>query len=122
MSRAELVHLSTGLSSTWLDYSPKYGQEILQEFKNFGRIKQDGVFIKNRKDVGICFAFVEFEDMSGVQKAIEASPIQIAGKQVYIEERRANSSTSSRGGSMCLLVLLNIISLFLNIAYFIDLN
>ncbi|KAJ0520053.1 putative hydrolase [Helianthus annuus] len=73
-------------------------QEILQEFKNFGRIKQDGVFIKNRKDVGICFAFVEFEDMSGVQKAIEASPIQIAGKQVYIEERRANSSTSSRGG------------------------
>ncbi|KAJ9565002.1 hypothetical protein OSB04_000968 [Centaurea solstitialis] len=45
--------------------------EILQEFKNFGRIKQDGVFLKNRKDVGVCFAFVEFEDVGGVQKAIE---------------------------------------------------
>ncbi|KAI3760211.1 hypothetical protein L1987_50602 [Smallanthus sonchifolius] len=73
-------------------------QEILQEFKNFGRIKQDGVFLKNRKDVGICFAFVEFEDISSVQKAIEASPIQLAGKQVYIEERRANSSSGARGG------------------------
>ncbi|KAI3678772.1 hypothetical protein L6452_38075 [Arctium lappa] len=73
--------------------------EILQEFKNFGRIKQDGVFLKNRKDVGVCFAFVEFEDVGGVQKAIEASPIQLAGRQVYIEERRANSSGSSRGGT-----------------------
>ncbi|KAL4558621.1 hypothetical protein LXL04_036822 [Taraxacum kok-saghyz] len=72
--------------------------EILQEFKNFGKIKQDGLFLKNRKDVGICFAFVEFEDVGGVQKAIEASPIQLAGRQVYIEERRTNSSNSSRGG------------------------
>ncbi|KAL7584897.1 hypothetical protein Lser_V15G41860 [Lactuca serriola] len=72
--------------------------EIFQEFKNFGRIKQDGVFLKNRKDVGICFAFVEFEDVVGVQKAIEASPIQLAGRQVYIEERRTNSSNGSRGG------------------------
>ncbi|GJW42409.1 putative G3BP-like protein [Tanacetum coccineum] len=72
--------------------------EIFQEFKNFGQIKQDGVFLKNRKDVGVCFAFVEFEDVEGVQKAIEASPIQLAGRQVYIEERRANSSGASRGG------------------------
>ncbi|KAL8259013.1 hypothetical protein R6Q59_026966 [Mikania micrantha] len=72
--------------------------EIFQEFKNFGKIKQDGVFLKNRKDVGVCFAFVEFEDLEGVHKAIEASPIQLAGRQVYIEERRANSSGSSRGG------------------------
>ncbi|CAH1417832.1 unnamed protein product [Lactuca virosa] len=71
---------------------------IFQEFKNFGKIKQDGVFLKNRKDVGVCFAFVEFEDFEGVQKAIEASPIQVAGRQVYIEERRANSSATSRGG------------------------
>ncbi|CAI9288411.1 unnamed protein product [Lactuca saligna] len=72
--------------------------EIFQEFKIFGKIKQDGVFLKNRKDVGVCFAFVEFEDFEGVQKAIEASPIQVAGRQVYIEERRANSSATSRGG------------------------
>ncbi|XP_021279800.1 putative G3BP-like protein isoform X4 [Herrania umbratica] len=72
--------------------------EIEQEFKNFGRIKPEGVFIRNRKDVvGVCYAFVEFEDILAVQNAIKASPIQLAGRQVYIEERRPNSS-STRGG------------------------
>ncbi|XVE77980.1 hypothetical protein DITRI_Ditri13aG0107500 [Diplodiscus trichospermus] len=72
--------------------------EIEHEFKNFGRIKPDGVFIRNRKDVvGVCYAFVEFEDIFAVQNAIKASPIQLAGRQVYIEERRPNSS-STRGG------------------------
>ncbi|MBA0675002.1 hypothetical protein Goari_016569 [Gossypium aridum] len=46
--------------------------EIEQEFKNFGRIKPDGVFIRNRKDVvGVCYAFVEFEDIFAVQNAIK---------------------------------------------------
>ncbi|KAL3336350.1 hypothetical protein AABB24_032211 [Solanum stoloniferum] len=72
--------------------------DILQEFKNFGKIKQDGVFLRNRKDVGICYAFVEFEEVQGVQNAIKASPIQLAGRQVYIEERRPTSSSISRGG------------------------
>ncbi|GMJ00751.1 hypothetical protein like AT5G43960 [Hibiscus trionum] len=72
--------------------------EIEQEFKNFGRIKPDGVFIRNRKDVvGVCYAFVEFEDIYAVQNSIKASPIQLGGRQVYIEERRPNSS-STRGG------------------------
>ncbi|XWS47037.1 hypothetical protein CRYUN_Cryun14cG0118900 [Craigia yunnanensis] len=72
--------------------------EIEQEFKNFGRIKPDGVFIRNSKDVvGVCYAFVEFEDIFAVQNAIKASPVQLAGRQVYIEERRPNSS-STRGG------------------------
>ncbi|XP_059300821.1 nuclear transport factor 2 isoform X2 [Lycium ferocissimum] len=72
--------------------------DILQEFKNFGKIKQDGVFLRNRQDVGICYAFVEFEEVQGVQNAIQASPIQLAGRQVYIEERRPASSSMSRGG------------------------
>lgn len=72
--------------------------DILQEFKNFGKIKQDGVFLRNRKDVGICYAFVEFEEVQGVQNAIKASPIHLAGRQVYIEERRPTSSSISRGG------------------------
>ncbi|XP_044502726.1 nuclear transport factor 2-like isoform X2 [Mangifera indica] len=73
--------------------------EIEQEFKNFGRIKPDGVFVRNRKDVvGVCYAFVEFEDISSVQNAIQASPIQLAGRQIYIEARRPNSSSTSRGG------------------------
>ncbi|XP_073054970.1 nuclear transport factor 2 isoform X1 [Primulina eburnea] len=71
--------------------------DILQEFKIFGKIKQDGVFLRNRKDTGVCYAFVEFEDVQSVQNAIKASPIQLAGRQVYIEERRPNSGPT-RGG------------------------
>ncbi|XP_039005697.1 nuclear transport factor 2-like [Hibiscus syriacus] len=72
--------------------------EIEQEFRNFGKIKPDGVFLRVRKDVvGVCYAFVEFEDILAVHNAIKASPIQLAGRQVYIEERRPNSS-NTRGG------------------------
>ncbi|KAG6785459.1 hypothetical protein POTOM_011190 [Populus tomentosa] len=75
--------------------------EIEEEFKHFGRIKPDGVFVRNRKDVvGVCYAFVEFEDLLSVQNAIKASPIQLAGRPVYIEERRPSTSIASRGGSI----------------------
>ncbi|CAN1766925.1 Nuclear transport factor 2 [Linum perenne] len=74
--------------------------EIEQEFRNFGRISPDGVFVRNRKDViGVCYAFVEFEDLVSVQNAIKSSPIQLAGRQVYIEERRPTGGIASRGGS-----------------------
>ncbi|XP_019461940.1 PREDICTED: putative G3BP-like protein isoform X1 [Lupinus angustifolius] len=72
--------------------------EIEQEFKNFGRIKPDGVFIRVRQDIGVCYAFVDFEDILGVHNSLQASPIQLAGRQVYIEERRPNSGIASRGG------------------------
>ncbi|QCE05787.1 putative G3BP-like protein isoform X2 [Vigna unguiculata] len=72
--------------------------EIEEEFKNFGRIRPDGVVIRSRKDVGVCYAFVEFEDMTGVHNAVKTGSVQIAGRQVYIEERRPNSNIPSRGG------------------------
>ncbi|KAH7517444.1 hypothetical protein FEM48_Zijuj09G0065500 [Ziziphus jujuba var. spinosa] len=72
--------------------------EIEQEFKHFGRIKPDGVFIRSRKEIGVCYAFVEFEDIIGVHNALKSSPIQLAGRQIYVEERRPNSSGVSRGG------------------------
>ncbi|KAK7279166.1 hypothetical protein RJT34_24212 [Clitoria ternatea] len=72
--------------------------EIEEEFKNFGRIRPDGVVIRSRKDVGVCYAFVEFEDMTGVHNAVKVGSVQIAGRQVYIEERRPNSNIPSRGG------------------------
>ncbi|KAK1266237.1 hypothetical protein QJS04_geneDACA000077 [Acorus gramineus] len=71
--------------------------ELEQELLEFGRVRPDGVAIRNRKDAGICYAFVEFEDLVGVQNAIQGSPIQLGGRQVHIEERRPNSS-SIRGG------------------------
>ncbi|XP_074304273.1 nuclear transport factor 2-like [Silene latifolia] len=74
--------------------------DLEKEFKNFGKIKPKGVFIRNKQDVGVCFAFVEFEDMSGVHNAINASPIELLGRRVYIEERRANSNNTSRGGAV----------------------
>ena len=72
--------------------------EVEEEFKNFGRIRPDGVVIRSRKDVGACYAFVEFEDISGVHNAVKAGSVEIAGRQAYIEERRPNSNVPSRGG------------------------
>ncbi|CAN6874730.1 unnamed protein product [Brassica oleracea] len=65
--------------------------EIEEEFKNFGTIKPDGIFLRSRKDaIGVCYAFVEYEDMTSVENAIKASPIYLGGRQVYIEGRRPN--------------------------------
>ncbi|KAK7245319.1 hypothetical protein RIF29_40158 [Crotalaria pallida] len=72
--------------------------EVDEEFKNFGRIKPNGIFIRVKNEIGVCYAFVEFEDMIGVQNALQASPILLAGRKVYIEERRPNSSSAAWGG------------------------
>ncbi|KAI9195753.1 hypothetical protein LWI28_017747 [Acer negundo] len=72
--------------------------EIAEEFKKFGELSSEGVVIRSRKDVGVCYAFVEFEDMTGVHNAVNAGSAQVAGRQVYIEERRPNSNIPSRGG------------------------
>lgn len=71
--------------------------DIEQEFRNFGSIKPDGVTIRSRKEAGFLYAFIEFEDADGVQNALKASPVQLNGKLIHVEGRRANGS-SSRGG------------------------
>ncbi|KAL3812419.1 hypothetical protein ACJIZ3_013687 [Penstemon smallii] len=72
--------------------------EIAEEFKKFGTLKPDGVAIRTRKDIDVCYAFVEFEDISGVQNAIKASTVQIGAHQLYVEGRRPNRYFSIRGG------------------------
>ncbi|KAK9058424.1 hypothetical protein SSX86_023266 [Deinandra increscens subsp. villosa] len=72
--------------------------DIEEEFKKFGKIRQDGVAIRTRKDLDVCYAFVEFDDITGVQNAIKASTVEIGGQQVTIEGRRANRSNTYRGG------------------------
>ncbi|KAL4571889.1 hypothetical protein LXL04_018656 [Taraxacum kok-saghyz] len=68
-----------------------------EEFKKFGPIKANGIQVRsNRQQQGFCFGFVEFETPEAVQKAIEASPVVIAGRSSVVEEKR---STSSRGGN-----------------------
>lgn len=69
---------------------------LAEEFKKFGHIKQGGIQVRNNKMQGFCFGFVEFEEASAAQKAIEASPIIIGGRQALIEEKR---STGSRGNN-----------------------
>ncbi|GAB4841261.1 hypothetical protein Ancab_021993 [Ancistrocladus abbreviatus] len=94
------THIRGAMRSVYVRNLPAHvtADDIEKQFKNFGRIKPNGVVIKNRKDIGVCFAFVEYEDIVGVQNAIKASTIELLGRQVFIEERRAGSESSSRGG------------------------
>ncbi|KAL6900624.1 hypothetical protein ACP4OV_005300 [Aristida adscensionis] len=70
--------------------------DLETEFKKFGRLIPDGVAIRSRKETGGFYAFVEFEEVSGVHNALKASPIEINGRQIYVEERKPNSGI--RGG------------------------
>ncbi|GER41694.1 RNA-binding (RRM/RBD/RNP motifs) family protein, partial [Striga asiatica] len=49
--------------------------EIREAFKKFGKLRPDGVAIWTRKDIDVCYAFVEFEDISGVQNAIKEGKV-----------------------------------------------
>ncbi|KAL3633298.1 hypothetical protein CASFOL_022825 [Castilleja foliolosa] len=70
---------------------------VLEEvFKKFGTIKNDGIQVRSNKQQGFCFGFVEFEEASSVQKALEASPVVIGGRPAFVEEKR---STNSRGNN-----------------------
>lgn len=66
-----------------------------EEFKKFGPIKANGIQVRSNRQQGFCFGFVEFETPEAVQKAIEASPVLISGRNSVVEEKR---STNSRGG------------------------
>ncbi|GMI73969.1 hypothetical protein like AT3G25150 [Hibiscus trionum] len=59
------------------------------EFKRFGLIKNGGIQVRSQK--GFCFGFVEFEVASSAQSAIEASPINIGGRNAIVEEKRSTS-------------------------------
>ncbi|CAL9780784.1 unnamed protein product [Musa acuminata subsp. burmannicoides] len=78
--------------------------DLEQEFKNFGRLKPDGVSIRSRKEAGVFYAFIEYEDATGVQNALKASPIQLNGRLIHVEERRPNGG-ASRGSKQYVNVL-----------------
>lgn len=71
--------------------------QLEEEFKKYGPIKNDGIQVRSNKQ-GFCFGFVEFEEASAVDKALEASPVMIGGRQAYVEEKKStNSRVSFRG-------------------------
>ncbi|CAN4102105.1 unnamed protein product [Withania somnifera] len=67
---------------------------LADEFKKFGSIKDGGIQVKNNRQQGFSYGFMEFEEASSMQAAIEASPILIGGRQAVVEEKK---STNSRG-------------------------
>ncbi|KAB2021893.1 hypothetical protein ES319_D07G171400v1 [Gossypium barbadense] len=92
----------------WLDVSESAAEKAVEE----GLVSEEGEYIGDYKSVyvrnlpstvtvtdvvGVCYAFVEFEDIFAVHNAIKASHIQLGERQVYIEERRPNSSSTWGG-------------------------
>ncbi|GLU10949.1 hypothetical protein SLE2022_277240 [Rubroshorea leprosula] len=69
------------------------------EFKRFGRIKQEGIQVRNNKQQGYCFGFVEFLSLSSMEKAIEASPLMIGGRQAVVEIKRTSNRVGSGRGT-----------------------
>ncbi|KAL2499866.1 Nuclear transport factor 2 (NTF2) family protein with RNA binding (RRM-RBD-RNP motif) domain [Abeliophyllum distichum] len=80
--------------------------QLESEFKKFGPIKQNGVQVRSNKQQGFCFGFVEFQEFSSMQSAIQASPITIEDCQAAVEIKRTTTRvgsgrgrfTSARGG------------------------
>ncbi|KAH7288502.1 hypothetical protein KP509_31G028700 [Ceratopteris richardii] len=62
--------------------------ELEDEMRRFGAIKSNSVSVRSNKDGGL-YAFVDFEDLVSAQAAIEASPVLVGGRKIYIEERRS---------------------------------
>ncbi|KAK9926133.1 hypothetical protein M0R45_023379 [Rubus argutus] len=71
-------------------------EQLEKEFKKFGSIKRDGIQVRSSKQ-GFCFGFVEFESVSSMQSALEASPITIGDRQAVIEEKRTTTRVSNGG-------------------------
>ncbi|KAK3157993.1 hypothetical protein QOZ80_2AG0131420 [Eleusine coracana subsp. coracana] len=73
--------------------------QLEDEFRKFGTIKANGIQVRSNKIQGFCYGFVEFEEATAVQSAIEGSPVTIGGRQCYVEEKRTPGARgSSRGG------------------------
>ncbi|XWS44406.1 hypothetical protein CRYUN_Cryun15aG0042500 [Craigia yunnanensis] len=73
--------------------------QLEEEFKKFGPIKQGGVQVRNNKQQGYCFGFVEFLSLSSMNDAIQASPITIGDRQAVVEVKRTSTRVGSGRGS-----------------------
>ncbi|MCD9639710.1 GTPase activating protein (SH3 domain) binding protein [Datura stramonium] len=72
--------------------------QVEAEFKRYGPIKQGGVQVRSNRQQGFCFGFVEFEDVSSMHSAIQASPITIGGRQAVVEMKRTTTRVGSARG------------------------
>ncbi|XP_002961498.2 ras GTPase-activating protein-binding protein 1 [Selaginella moellendorffii] len=73
-------------------------QEIESKFEKFGPVKPGSVQVRSMKAQGYCFAFLDFEDQLSASSAVEASnSIEIGGRFVKVEYKRAHGSGRGRG-------------------------
>ncbi|KAJ7974306.1 ras GTPase-activating protein-binding protein 2-like [Quillaja saponaria] len=72
-------------------------EQLEVEFKKFGPIKQGGIQVRNNKQQGYCFGFVEFQSLGSMNSAIQASPITIGGRQAVVEIKRTTTRVGSGG-------------------------
>ncbi|KAF5457644.1 hypothetical protein F2P56_021732 [Juglans regia] len=72
-------------------------EQLELEFKKFGPIKQGGIQVRNNKQQGYCFGFVEFQSLSSMNSAIQASSITIGGRKAVIEIKRTTTRVDSSG-------------------------
>ncbi|KAE9602222.1 putative hydrolase [Lupinus albus] len=71
-------------------------EQLEEVFKKNGPIKHGGIQVRSSKH-GFCFGFVEFEELSSMHSALEASPITIGERQAVVEEKRTTTRVSSSG-------------------------
>ncbi|KAL6878167.1 hypothetical protein ACP4OV_012337 [Aristida adscensionis] len=63
-------------------------QMVEEEFKKFGAIKPRGIQVVRHVNNHFCFGFIEYESRHSMQAAIEACPVHMGGKEVYVEQKR----------------------------------
>ncbi|KAE8720404.1 malonyl-CoA:anthocyanidin 5-O-glucoside-6''-O-malonyltransferase-like [Hibiscus syriacus] len=73
--------------------------QLKQEFNKFGPIKQGGVQVRNNRQQGYCFGFVEFLSVSSMNDAIQASPITIGERHAVVEIKRTSTRVVNGRGS-----------------------
>lgn len=73
--------------------------QLETEFKRFGPIKQNGVQVRSNRQQGFCFGFVEFEELSSMQSAIQASPIIFGTHEAIVEMKRTKRRGSGENSS-----------------------
>ncbi|CAJ1944198.1 unnamed protein product [Sphenostylis stenocarpa] len=71
-------------------------EQLEEVFKKFGAIKHGGIQVRSSKH-GFCFGFVEFEELSSMQSALESSPITVGERQAVVEEKRTTTRVSGSG-------------------------
>ncbi|CAI9276905.1 unnamed protein product [Lactuca saligna] len=67
------------------------------EFNKFGPIKPGGIQVRSNK-LGFCFGFIEFQDFTSMQNAIQNSPVVIGDREAVVEIKRTTTRVGAGRG------------------------